>query len=257
MSPAPVFCPPLMFTPPTGCLIPVEPEVSPRTPTIIPERMPEQPKTDPKKLSAQPEPPNAGFATPVAAETPDPKPNFSPLQNTTEKIPPPAVPKTTDLPKFALPAASEPAKQPSSLPALDIPPPKVDAAKPNQTPKTPGTLPTFNMVFPNSEVAQPVEANKPSVSRSSPLTEKRTTVADVYAVAGSVPVSNTSTRAVGFVNKSNRDLLLTINGKIVTLPTKNVLRAELPASFRWQVGDEDERTVTVPPSAPGVDIVIR
>ena len=59
------------------------------------------------------------------------------------------------------------------------------------------------------------------------------------------------------MNKSARDVQLTIDGQTTTLPSKNVLKVELPAAFKWQIGAEPERSEKVPDNSPGIDVVIR
>jgi hypothetical protein len=286
-SPPPVYpvfvhpapCPPQFLPPPVAVCLPVvccpvaaaPTTTAPGTPTIVPERMQGQPKVDPKK-DVKADPPAGGFAAPVAVESPERKPappaEVTPAAATTEKgnIPPaavPMIPKASDppkpkddLPKFELPPLQEPPKQPGTLPPLDLPV-KADDQPKGDAPKPSAGLPAFEVTFPKGDgVAQPVEANKSSVSKASPLRDERRPVVDVYPVAGPPPAAS-ALRAVGFVNKSDRDVLLTVNGKMTTLPAKNVLRADLPATFKWQIGGEPEREQRVPAAAPGVDVVIR
>ena len=59
------------------------------------------------------------------------------------------------------------------------------------------------------------------------------------------------------MNKSGRDVVLTVAGKLTTLPRGHALQMTLPAKFAWQIGGDKEREVTVPDTAPGVDVVIR
>lgn len=292
----PVYCPPpyhpplpvVVCCPPVAC-VPCPPAVGvvgsatpkttgePKAPQIVPERMPE--KDQPKK-ETKADPPAAPreFATPKPAEpTPEPKSesksDVTPAGGTVPPIPipTPAVPMTPK-PKEPEPAAAKPAlpafeftpppaelpKAKDTVPPLPIPPAKTDAPKAEEKVGAPGPLPAFDIDFPKPAPAQPVEANKPVVAKSSPLSGGgREVTVDVYPVDGPAPVSPAAKRTIGFINKSDRDLLLTIDGKMVTLPSKNVLRAELPAAVRWQVGGGEERDLTVPPTAPGVDVVIR
>lgn len=284
----PVYCPPVYYPPlpvvvccpPLAC-VPCPPAVAtvlpskptePKTPQIIPERMPE--KEQPKKeTKAEPPAPPREFATPKPAEpTPEPKADVTPVGGNVPPIPPPAVPMTpAPKPKEPEPTAAKP-----SLPAFEFPPPpaelpkatdtipplplptKTDAPKGEAKVGAPGPLPAFDLDFPKGPPAQPVEANKPVVAKASPLSGGgREVTFDVYPVDGPAPASPAARRTIGFINKSDRDLLLTIDGQMVTLPSKNVLRAELPAAVRWQVGGGEERDLKVPPTAPGVDVVIR
>lgn len=281
----PIIClpyapPPMVYCPPiTMCVCPLATAVvAPSTPVVVPERMQEQPKQEPKKMTqSEPLSPPREFATPKPAEPTEaktntkptepptnveanPKPTITPTGGITESVPPISVPKPVDLPKFEFsPPPADTPKPTNTIPPLDVPLPKPDDKPKTEEPvKQPtSALPKFDISFPKSDVAQPVEANKPTVSKSSPLSDERRTEFDVYPVDGPAPTSPTAKRTIGFVNKSDRDLLLTIDGKMVTLPTKNVLRTELPASFKWQVGGGKELAINVPTTAPGVDVVIR
>ncbi len=274
--PVVVCCPPLacVCPPALGVIGTATPSTSgeQKTPQIIPERMPE--KEQPRK-ETKAEPPAAPreFATPKPAE-PESKSDVTPVGGNVPPppIPSPAVPMTpTPKPKEPEPAAAKP-----SLPAFEFPPPpaelpkatdtipplplptKTDAPKGEAKVNAPGSLPAFDIDFPKAPPpAQPVEANKPVVAKASPISGGREVTFDVYPVDGPAPTSPSAKRTIGFINKSDRDLLLTIDGQMVTLPSKNVLRAELPAAVRWQVGGGEERDLKVPPTAPGVDVVIR
>lgn len=288
----PVYCPPLyhpplpvvVCCPPVAC-VPCPPAVGavgsatpnkpgePRTPQIIPERMPE--KEQPKKeTKADPPASPREFATPKPAEpTPEPKTDVTPVGGNVPSIPAPAVPPAPapkPKPKEPEPTAAKPVLPPfeftpppaelpkatDTLPPLPLPT-KTDAPTAEEKVKAPGSLPAFDIDFPKGPAAQPVEANKPVVAKASPLSGVREVMFDVYPVDGPAPASPTAKRAIGFINKSDRDLLLTINGQMVTLPSKNVLRTELPAAVKWQIGGGEERDLKVPPTAPGVDVVIR
>lgn len=284
---------PVYTTP--GCL-PTSGTVAPAEgPTVIPERM-EQPKkpqvmaeppkvmpvkgeefaapkpaeTTPKPEEVTPrsfdrttKPAESQAITPVAPQPEskkvvDPKPN--------DRIPspavPPAPPTKKDLGKFEfdlppigeVPTAKPMPEQPKPVDPKPADPKPADP-KPAEKPKTPDKLPEFNFDLPkvDSGVAQPVEANKPSTSNSSPLADKSAEV-DVYPREGKPTVK---TRGVTFVNKSARDILLTVDGQTTTLPSKTVLTVDLPAAFKWQIGGEPERSEKVPDGSSGLDVVIR
>lgn len=257
-APPVVYGPSVMMTAAADCP-PAAATVEPRTPTIVPERMKEQPKADPKKeVRNDPPAPPKEFATPTPAE-----PKVEPAAATTsipsppptgagEKIPPLPVPMNTKLPPLEFPPSTETNKPLGTLPSLDLP--KAEAPKTDDKGK-PTPLPKFDFAIPKAE--ESVEANKPTVAKASPLSAERVAVVDVYPVDGPAPTTPKAKRAVGFINKSSRDVLLTIDGQLVTLPAKNVLRAELPAAFQWQIGGEKPRQMAVPDTAPGVDVVIR
>ncbi len=290
--PVVVCCPPVacVCPPAVGVVGSATPKATgeQKTPRIVPERMPE--KDQPKK-ETKAEPPAAPreFATPKPAEpTADPKSDvksdvtpaggnvpsipipapavpMTPAPKPKDPEPPAAKPKDPEptaakpsLPAFEFAPPAELPKAKDTVPPLPIPPAKSDTPKAEEKAKIPESLPAFDIDFPKTAPAQPVEANKPVVARSSPLSGGgREVTVDVYPVDGPAPASPTAKRTIGFINKSDRDLLLTIDGKMVTLPSKNVLRAELPAAVRWQVGGGEERDLKVPPTAPGVDVVIR
>lgn len=289
VCPPPVvtYCPPVrgivVYGPVVNC-VPTAGTVAPtQGPTIVPERM-----EPPKKPQVAAEPPKT---VPVKAEEPEaPKPAPLPAVKFEEAKPaepmpvkpvePKADPKQVVPPKTdsdRIPVPAVPPAPPATKPDLgkldfDIPPigdvplakpqpapsdaPKTPAAKPSDAPKTPEKLPEFNFDLPKVDggMAQPVEANKKTVANSSPLSDKPAEV-DVYTRDGKNVL--TAKRGVTFVNKSARDILLTVDGQTVTLPSKTVMTAELPAAFKWQIGGEPERSEKVPDGSPGVDVVIR
>ncbi len=247
-----VYGPVVNCQPTTGTVLPD------KGPTIVPERM------EPKKPQVKAEEPKT---TPVKAEEPapikpvavEPKPEVKQVVPPTERIPPPAVPPA--------PPSSKPdlGKLDFDIPPIgDVPLAKPQPApgdtpkKPADAPKPPEKLPEFNFDLPKVEggggVAQPVEANKKTVVNSSPLSDKVSEV-DVYPRDGKNIMA--AKRGVTFVNKSARDILLTVDGQTVTLPSKTVMTADLPAAFKWQIGGEAERSEKVPDGSPGVDVVIR
>ncbi len=218
-------------------------------PTVVPERMepPKKPVNDAPK----------DFATPIPVEPKKPEPDkIAPVGG--DKIAPPGVPPTPPksdfdftIPKDNSTPLAKPREADGDLPPLGdkLPPkpePKKDDKPKDDKPK--GEKSGFDVEFP--KLAQPTEANK-TIVRSSPLADERGTVADVYPRTGSGP------KQVVFVNKSGRDVLLTVDGKTTTLPTKNVLKIEAGAKIVWQVGGEAERTDSVPAESNGLDVVIR
>ena len=64
-------------------------------------------------------------------------------------------------------------------------------------------------------------------------------------------------RKVGFYNHTGRDLSLTIEGRVVTLPAMTYLHAQLPPTFTWQCDDKPAAKATVPADATGLDVLIR
>lgn len=262
-------CPPV--TPP-GCAPTVgniAPDKAPPAdpPKVLPERDKAEPKKDePKKqVNSEVLPMPTKMATPTAIDTPEVKPTGG----STEKLPPINVPAQPPekLPEFkplpeskpkeeALPPLPKlgnlPESKPDTLPKMDLP--KLDGTKA-------GDLPKFDPLPPlpklNDGYAQPVEAKKTSISKASPIGEQPTWIVDVYPVDGPAPKSPGEKRSVGFYNKSNRDLLLTVNEESVILPSQHFLKATLPANSKWQIGTGEVRDLTVPTAAPGADVVIR
>lgn len=270
--------------PTTGTVVP------PKPPTVIPERM-EQPKKpevkaepmkeipakaeevetpklgDPVFKPVDPTPAPMKPADPLPPVNIDPKPPerlVVPPTRTEPKVVPPT-PRNDTIPAPAVPP-TPPAKpglgkMDFEVPPVGDPPP----AKPQPAEGTPAEpakhkapekmnkLPDFNFDLPKVDNAQPVEANKKTVANSSPVADR--TQVDVYPRDGKDVVS--ASRGVTFVNKSDRDILLTVDGKTTTLPSKTVLTADVPAAFKWQIGGGPERSEKVPDGSPGVDVVIR
>jgi hypothetical protein len=285
--PAPVYLPPctgpVVVYGPVGDCVPTAGTVShTKPPTVVPERMeptkkPQVQADPPKEMPAKAEEPAAPapkpaplppvkteeksvplppvtFAEPKVDPKPEPKQVVPPMG---ERIPAPAVPPAP---------APKPELTPFDIPPIggDVPPAKPQPAeatpakpepvKPADKPKEPEKLPGFSFDVPKGDMAQPVEANKKTVSNSSPLSDKPSEV-DVYPRDGKDVGS--AKRSVQFVNKSARDILLTVDGHTTTLPSKMVMEVQLPAAFKWQIGGEAERSEKVPDGSPGVDVVIR
>lgn len=283
----PVYSEPVVIGPVVGCP-PAAP--TPKGPTVVPERMPEgkqsvgppaEPRAEPKATGPSPVRPVSGEERTPAAPQPIPIPSvpsrplgeplpratgveFAPPKAATgESQKPPAKPlalpdfpplgleKPGELPKGPEPTKTDPAK----VEPLKPEPVKPEPAKPVTSDKPKDPLPTFELPpLPPLAPAQPVSSEKPTEVKSSPLNADP--VADIYPAAGTVtdPVAK---RSIGFINKSERDVMLTVAGKLVALPRGQFLRLDLPATFTWQIRGEQEREVTVPDTAPGVSVVIR
>jgi len=245
--PAPVvYAPPLVYGP-AICQMTVSPAApvanAPATPTnpqgprVYPERT-----NEPKAKTPEPKP-----------EVQAPAPRVIQTVGNEERLPPMPVPLQQP----------RPVADPQPLPRLplDFAQPKAiveEAHKPAPVPSTPapakepakpaGDLPKFDL--PPLPALAP-----PTIAKSSPLNADG--VADVYPVAGPAPTDRAAARNVGFVNKSKRDVILTVAGRMTTLPSGQYLQLKLPAKFAWQIGGEPARDVTVPDTAPGVDVIIR
>jgi hypothetical protein len=283
VCPPPVVthCPPVIVHPPLmNCQPAVGTVVPQKGPTVVPERTePKKPEVNsdvPKMMPVKAEE-SGPVAKPVAVE-PDPikpvvvEPKQEPKQVVppTDRIPTPAVPpappvsgntNTTAKPdlgkmEFDIPPIGDvPLAKPQAVEGTKPEAPKPEAPK-SAPPKPPEKLPEFNFDLPKVEggMAQPVEANKKTVANSSPLTGTPAVV-DVYVRDGKDVVS--AKRGVTFVNKSARDVLLTVGGQTTTLASKTVLTVQVPAAFTWQIGGDAERSEKVPDGSPGVDVVIR
>ena len=263
------FGPPIAYLPSPiflqGCT-PVLGEIaSPaEKPKLVPDKMPTTPKVQEEKAPDEKKPPLTADVKVPPSDLAKPRPvnvDVKPATGRGDSLVPgqslPTKPVKDELSGFELtiPIApvvkpkDDPKPEPAKIPPIELPNYKdKPAAKPGEE------LPAFDIPLP---MAQPVEAEKRSVSKSSPLAAERASTVDVYPVDGAAPSSPTAKRAIGFINKSGRDLLLTIDGRSVILPAKNVLRTDLTATFKWQIGGEQERSESVPMASPGLDIVIR
>ena len=213
---------------------------------------PVSPMTPPK----QPDPPASNFPTvaiPKGLE-PLPKlelpgdPDFRPVsKESAPKLPALPNPGGTAVPTPA-PALPEPA---IPLPTLPVVP----------EPSRPDALPSLTLP-PDGPIARP---KSDSTSRSSPLTGsgKPELAVSVFPVAdevgrtGVVTTPGAGYRTVGFYNHTDRDVVLTIEGRVVKLPAKSYLHARLASTFTWSPGDRPATRETVPAGASGFDVVLR
>ena len=252
----PVPCQPVFVVP--GCAPALGTVVQPKPPTVVPERM-----DGPKKPQVNADEGRNDHAKPAPAEAKRDEPKkgepdkIAPVSGA-ERITPPAVPAVPPKPApgksefdFPIPKAeptppAKPKEAEADLPPLGEKLPAQPEPKSGEKPKD--AKPSFDFDIPKP--AQPTEANKTTV-RSSPLADARLTAADVYPRTGPGP------KTVVFVNKSGRDVLLTVGGTTTTLPSKTVLTVDAGAKIVWQVGGEAERTETLPADGGGLDVVIR
>jgi hypothetical protein len=183
------------------------------------------------------------------------------LQNE-PKFPPLKLPKEPDMslvPKVpavgapkdpTLPAIPSPAPSPDSL----IPPPSVPLV-PDPGKRDP--LPSLTLP-PDIPVAPSVKPEKTdSTSRSSPLTGGSRELSVNVFPATSVERITGEYRTIGFYNHTARDVSLTIEGRVVKLPAKSYLHAQLAASFTWSHGNNPVARASVPDGAVGLDFVFR
>lgn len=179
-----------------------------------------------------------------------------PKVDTDPKLPTLELPKlpAIELPKIE-PNPKLPGLEQPGVPAIPVPAPAPDPLIPPSAmpvPKNSDTLPPLTLPpdTPLTPDAKPVEA------KSSPLTAVANRVKVSVFPASGAPDAN-GLRKVGFYNHTDRDLSLTIEGKVVTLPAKTYILAQLPATFTWKHGDKPVATETVPADATGIDVLFR
>jgi hypothetical protein len=68
---------------------------------------------------------------------------------------------------------------------------------------------------------------------------------------------NTDQVRVGFWNIANRDVVLKINGRSLTLARNKSVTLTLDRRFVWQLAGSDPQTERVPPTKSTMEIVIR
>jgi len=177
------------------------------------------------------------------------------------KLPPLELPKEPDVraipkvPAVGLPKEPVLPAIPSAAPAPTepmIPPPSVPIVP---DPNKRDTLPSLTLP-PETPVAPPAKID--STSRSSPLTGggKREPSVNVFPASGPEKATG-GYRTVGFYNHTTSDLTLTIEGRVVKLPAKTYLHAQLAPTFTWGHSERPAVRETVPDGAGGVDVVFR
>ncbi len=257
--PQPLPCPPMFAPAPAVCCPPAA--VTSSTPKVVPERMatpkattPETPTPVTPKVERPVEPvvpriPNEESQLPtprpVEPKAIVPAPPITPVVGGNDNIPPIGVPPTPPaLPKLSFPPAGEPRLEPTVPERTPNPAPKSDT----------GGLP--KMELPSLD-NPPLAVPKAVEVKSSPLSGGRKELPyELFPVAGAVSGLDAK-RAVTFHNFSGRDLLLTIDGKTVTLPAKHTLAGTVGEKFKLQIGAREEFEVTVPAGAPGAEVVLR
>jgi hypothetical protein len=206
----------------------------------------EPPKVEAPKVESPAFPPDLQFPKVEIPKNLQPKEKLPPLElpkepdvRTIPKVPAVGAVKDPVLP--ATPSAAPPAPEPL------IPPPSVPLVPdPNKRDPLPSlTLPPDT----------PVKSD--STSRSSPLAgDRRELAVSVFTASGPANVAG-GYRTVGFYNHTARDLTLTIEGRVVKLPAKTYLHAQLGPTFTWGHSDRPATRETVPDGAGGVDVVFR
>jgi len=132
------------------------------------------------------------------------------------------------------------------------------AAPPDKAPDKPAPP------FPSDETPLPMKAPKQEAPLKTPETapsprlDDSTKSFDIIAVApadGSTPAAGNV--EVGFYNHGDRELVLQINDRAVTLGSRYYLQLKLPREFTWREKDGPERKTKVPENANGLEIVFR
>lgn len=268
---------------------PEPPKVNPKPAEPPPAEKPKPPVIEAPKLEpAKPEPakpevvPAPKPVAPGIPELPTPKPAIEAPKLPDPKVeapkpePKPVVPVIPPLvpagdkekPKLdppLIPVTPEP-KGKDAVPAPAIPAPAIpEPAKPTKEPETPKIPPLIPKVptsetepsVPPLKIPPPVVEPGKSTSKSSPLSNRPQPLVEIIPVDGEAPTNGEQTRSVGFINQTDREMVLTVHGEQIRLPKHHSIRAEVPTSFRWKIDEGEEQTVTIPSTAPGVEVIIR
>gem|GEM_PF-7127295 len=209
-------------------VVPMQPIVAPVPAPAPPAGLPNLPKIDLNNLNSGTTPAPSGIipaGEKVPVVPPVEKPRFVP------------VPEAPSAPVKPAPAPAIAA--PGELPALELP--KLELPK-LQLPGAIDSIPPMVPLAPVTAKASPVNA-----------TPKRF---EIVPIDGIPPASPSESRIVRFFNVSGKDVQVTINGEVGTLPKKSVISAKMPASFKWKL-DNEELSVNVPTAAPGIEVLIR
>jgi hypothetical protein len=220
----------------------------------------------PKNLQTDPKPRGPGAKLPPLELPKDPEFRAAPKSPAASKEPvAPAVPSPAPAPGDPMP----------KLPPLELPKDQKLPPIPGFSPAVPGPAPApSDPLIPSPSVPLVPDPGKSdalpsltlppetpvktdSTSRSSPLTGgTRGPTVSVFPASGTEKVTGVY-RTVGFYNHTARDLTLTIEGRVVKLPAKTYLQAQLTPIFTWGYGDRPTARETVPDGAGGLDVVFR
>ncbi|MCI0704921.1 MAG: hypothetical protein L0241_28000 [Planctomycetia bacterium] len=233
-----------------------KPTPEPKIPPLeLPKDNPE-PKLPPLELPKSGEPKLPPLELPIK---PDAKPPIEVPKETNPKLPPLELPKDSGSKPLELPKSPEPKTPPVESPgsgtAVPVPAPAPDIlTPPASAPKEPNSLPS--LVLPPDSPVSPAPM-KPTIVKSSPISPESSELkVSVFPAAGTTDLRG-PLRKVGFFNHTDRDLMLTIEGKTVKLPAKTFIHAQVPATFTWKYGDKPATTATVPADAAGLDVLFR
>lgn len=160
---------------------------------------------------------------------------------------PKPIEKAPDVPKPA-PLVLPPEKKKDEKPDLGVPAiPKLNLplAVPEPAVPTPAVPKTDEKKIPEIKLP-PIVSESKYTPREEPTF--RVIPLEGKAVAGK--------RTVSFYNYTDRELSLSVDGQLKTLPAKSSLGLVLPDSFLWSVGGRMEST-EIPADAAGLSIVIK
>jgi len=150
-----------------------------------------------------------------------------------------------------------------AVPVVVAPPAACVAAPVIAEPPVAAMQPTMPMVSP-MPMLSPVTPAPPSATPMQPGTPS--TAPPATAPTGPPKVSESQSfyagpgaqdKSVGFWNRSDRDITLTVENAKYWLPRDGNLNFRLASGFHWQVDDRAAELELIPATAPGVDIVIR
>jgi hypothetical protein len=173
-------------------------------------------------------------------------------------------------PKEVLPAAAsvKPKVEPA-IPRVAVP----DAPKPEEKKLGPPekkkdekpdvgvpAIPKLNLPLAVPEAAVPKADEKkipeiklPPIVSESKYTPRESPDVRVIPLEGKAVAGK---RTVSFYNYTDRELSLSVDGQLKTLPAKSSLGLALPDSFKWSVGGPVESTA-IPADAAGLSVVIK
>ncbi len=232
--------------------------LAPRSAPAAPPKVMEKPSVQAPDNEKQPIRP-ATFATPMEIPlekslAPPPRPvDVEPVKPLPlETIPKTDLPKNERpqplVPKIELPPIEQPkpAVPKIDLSSFDLPP--IDQPKPSSDIK----IPEIKL----SDVPPIAPTGGISTSRYSPETGKSRPAITMLPVESNGKVIVDGKWKIGFYNYSDRDLNLVVDGKTMTLPSKNSLSVSVGKTFTWRVGTAPDETTIIANDSAGWEIVI-
>jgi hypothetical protein len=168
-----------------------------------------------------------------------------PSQNPERKIEKEATPAPSQ--REATPRPAVPPPEP-----LDAPRPKDKTSDglPIPQPNLPTKPPADDPQFPPLKLNPPPD-NESSVSFARPESRLK---ADIYPIEAT---HATSQLMVGFHNRTDDPVTITLLGETMKLPSRHSISAIVPRNFQWRLDGGTEQSIEVPVGSAGVEIVIR